>query len=139
MIAVPKNVPIPFRDYFGSERLYRAQTAKSQWYLRSTVDNYTTHNGFVQQGALPSPGLRTHNNYLSLVLANQFVFAQTLLGGILFNASGLRLTQTRNSDLGFALAFPFSSTSLTVQAPWVTSLVPALQSVHHSRLRLEFV
>jgi hypothetical protein len=30
------------------------------------------------------------------------------------NASGLHLTQSRNSDLGFALAFPFSSTALTV-------------------------
>ena len=113
-IEVPKNVPIPFRDYFGSERLDWAQTAKSQWYLRSIVDNYTTHNGLVQQGTLPSTGLLMHNNYLSLVLANQFVFTPTLLGRILVSASGLRLTQTRNSDLGFALAFPFSSTSLTV-------------------------
>jgi hypothetical protein len=113
-ITVPENVPIPFRDYFGSERLDWAQSTKSQWYLRGSSDSYTTHNDLVQQGTLPSTGLLTHNNYFSLVLANQYSFTPKLLGRILFNASGLHLTQTRNSDLGFALAFPFSSTSLTV-------------------------
>jgi hypothetical protein len=113
-INVPANVPIPFRDYFGSERLDWAQSAKSQWYLRGSADSYTTHNDLVQQGTLPSTGLLTHNNYLSMIVANQYAFSPTLLGRILFNASGLHLTQTRNSDLGFALAFPFSSTSLTV-------------------------
>jgi hypothetical protein len=113
-ISVPENVPIPFRDYFGSERLDWAQSTKSQWYLRGSADSYTTHNDLVQQGTLPSTGLLTHNNYFSLVLANQYSFTPKLLGRILFNASGLHLTQTRNSDLGFALSFPFSSTSLTV-------------------------
>ena len=113
-IAVPQNVPIPFRDYFGSARLDWAQSNRSQWYLRSSVDNYTTHNDLVQQGTLPSTGLLTHNNYLSLVIGNHYAFSPTLLGAALFNASGLHLTQTRNSDLGFALAFPFSSTALTV-------------------------
>ena len=37
-----------------------------------------------------------------------------MLGRLIASASGLHLTQTRNSDLGFALAFPFSSTSFTV-------------------------
>ncbi|HUB28965.1 MAG TPA: carboxypeptidase regulatory-like domain-containing protein [Terracidiphilus sp.] len=113
-IAVPQNVPIPFRDYFGSARLDWAQSNRSQWYLRSSVDNYTTHNDLVQQGTLPSTGLLTHNNYMSLVIGNHYAFSPTLLGAALFNASGLHLTQTRNSDLGFALAFPFSSTALTV-------------------------
>jgi len=113
-IGVPQNVPIPFRDDFGSERLDWAQSNQSQWYLRSSVDSYTTHNDLVQQGTLPSTGLLTHNNYLSLVVGNHYAFSPTLLGSALFNASGLHLTQTRNSDLGFALAFPFSSTSLTV-------------------------
>jgi hypothetical protein len=113
-IAVPGNVPMPFRDYFGSQRLDWAESAKSQWYLRGSTDNYTTHNDLVQQGTLPSTGLLTHNNYLCLVIANQHAFTPTLMGRILFNASSLHLTQTRNSDLGFALAFPFSSTSLTV-------------------------
>ena len=113
-IDVPQNVPIPFRDYFGSSRLDWAQSNQSQWYLRSSVDSYTTHNDLVQQGTLPTTGLLTHNNYLSLIVGNHYTFSPSLLGTVLFNASGLHLTQTRNTDLGFALAFPFSSTSLTV-------------------------
>ncbi len=113
-ISVPATVPIPFRDFFASERLDWAQSSKSQWYLRGSADTYTTHNDLVQQGTLPSTGLLTHNNYFSLVVADEYAFTPTLLGRALFNASGLHLTQTRNSDLGFALAFPFSSTSLTV-------------------------
>ena len=113
-IAVPPNVPIPFRDYFGSLRFDFAQSEKSRWFLRSSTDSYTTHNNLVQQGTLPSTGLLTHNNYFSLVLGNQYTFAPNLLGKFVFNASGLHLTQSRNSTLGFALAFPFSSTALTV-------------------------
>lgn len=113
-IATPASVPIPFRDYFGSVRLDWSQTARSQWFLRASTDNYTTHNSLVQQGTLPSTGLLSHNNYLSLVIGHQFIFSPNLLGKLVVNASGLHLTQTRNSDLGFALAFPFSSTALTV-------------------------
>jgi hypothetical protein len=113
-ITVPANVPIPFRDTLGLLRFDWAQTKKSTWFLRNSVDTYTTHNDLVQQGTLPSTGLLTHNNYLSLVIGNQYDFSPTLVGNFVFNASGLHLTQTRTSDLGFALAFPFSSTSLTV-------------------------
>jgi hypothetical protein len=113
-IAVPANVPIPFRDYSDSLRFDWAQSSKSKWFLRASTDSYTTHNNLVQQGTLPSTGLLTHNNYFSLVVSNQFVFSPSLLGTLVLNASGLHLTQSRNSDLGFALAFPFSSTSLTV-------------------------
>ena len=113
-IPVPASVTIPFRDSFGSERLDWAQSSRSQWYLRGSVDSYTTHNDLVQQSTLPSTGLLTHNNYMSLVIGNQFAFSGSALGRFVFNASGLHLTQTRNSQLGFALAFPFSSTSLTV-------------------------
>jgi hypothetical protein len=113
-IATPANVPIPFRDYFGSVRFDWSQSTKSQWFLRASEDDYTTHNSLVQQGTLPSTGLLTHNNYLSLVIGNQFLFSPDWLGKLVLNASGLHLTQTRNADLGFALAFPFSSTALTV-------------------------
>jgi hypothetical protein len=113
-IEVPPNVPIPFRDYFGSTRFDFVQSARSSWYLRGTSDNYTTHNNLVQQGTLPSTGLLSHNNYLSLVLGNQFVFSPNLLGSLVAAAGGLHLTQARNSNLGFALAFPFSSTSQTI-------------------------
>jgi hypothetical protein len=113
-IPVPPNVPVPFRDYLGLMRLDWLQSAKSQWHLRVSNDEYTTHNSLVQQGTLPSTGLLTHNNYLSLLIGNQYAFTPTLLGELVLNAGGLHLTQTRNSNLGFALAFPFSSTSLTV-------------------------
>ncbi len=113
-IAVPPNVPIPFRDYFGSSRFDYTQSQRSSWYLRGTVDNYTTHNSLVQQGTLPGTGLLSHNNYLSTVLGNQFVYSPNLLGSLVVAAVGLHLTQVRNSDLGFALAFPFSSTSQTI-------------------------
>ncbi len=36
------------------------------------------------------------------------------MGNLVLDASLLHLTQTRNSNLGFALAFPFSSTALTI-------------------------
>src|SRR5271163_1154581 len=113
-IAVPPNVPIPFRDYFSLARVDWSQSASSQWFLRASNDTYTTHNNLVQQGTLPSTGLLTHNNYLSLVIGNQFTFTPSWLGKLVLNASGLHLTQSRNSNLGFALAFPFSSTALTI-------------------------
>ena len=113
-IAVPQNVPIPFRDYLGSLRFDWAQSAKSQWFLRTSEDNYLTHNNLVQQATLPSTGLTTHNNYWNTVISNTYAFSPTWLGTFVFDASELHLTQARNSTLGFALAFPFSATSLTV-------------------------
>jgi hypothetical protein len=113
-IAVPQNVPIPFRDYIGSLRFDLAQSAKSQWFLRASEDSYITHNALVQQATLPSTGLTTHNNYFNTVISNTYAFSPTWLGTFVFDASELHLTQTRNSTLGFALQFPFSLTSLTV-------------------------
>ena len=113
-IAVPATVPIPFRDYIGSVRFDWAQSAKSQWFLRTSEDSYLTHNALVQQATLPSTGLTTHNNYWNTVLSNTYAFSPTWLGNLVLDASLLHLTQTRNSDLGFALAFPFSSTALTI-------------------------
>jgi hypothetical protein len=113
-IPVPATVPIPFRDYMGSMRFDWAQSSKSQWFLRTSQDSYLTHNNLVQQATLPSTGLTTHNNYWNTVLSNTYAFSPTWLGNLVLDASLLHLTQTRNSDLGFALAFPFSATSLTV-------------------------
>jgi hypothetical protein len=113
-IAVPTNVPIPFRDYMGSLRFDFAQSSKSQWFLRTSEDSYVTHNALVQQGTLPSTGLTTHNNYWNTVLSNTYTFSPTWLGTLVLDASLLHLTQTRNSDLGFALAFPFSTTTQTI-------------------------
>jgi hypothetical protein len=113
-IAVPSFVPIPFRDFLASERLDWTQSSRSAWFLRGSVDSYTTRNDLVQQGTLPSTGLLTHNHYFNVVAGNQYAFSPAWLVQSVFAASGLHLTQTRNSNLGFALAFPFSSTTLTV-------------------------
>jgi len=113
-IAVPSHVPIPFRDSMASLRFDWAQSSKSNWFLRASADSYLTHNALVQQGTLPSTGLTTHNNYWNVALSNTYAFNSTWLGNLVLDASLLHLTQTRNSNLGFALAFPFSSTALTV-------------------------
>jgi len=113
-ITVPQTVPIPFRDYIGSLRFDWAQSTNSQWFLRTSADSYLTHNNLVQQATLPSTGLTSHNNYWNTVISNTYAFSPTWLGTFIFDASELHLTQTRNSTLGFALAFPFSSTTLTV-------------------------
>ena len=113
-ITVPQTVPIPFRDYLGSVRFDWAQTTRSQWFLRVSEDNYLTHNNLVQQATLPSTGLTSHNNYWNSVISNTFAFSPTWLGTFVFDAGALHLTQERNSKVGFALAFPFSATSLTV-------------------------
>ena len=113
-IPVPPNVPVPFRDYLATTRFDWSQSQKSQWFLRAAIDNYITHNALVQQAALPSTGLEQHNNYMNMVISNQYTFSPTWLGSFVFDASGLHLTEARNSDLGFALAFPFTSTSQTI-------------------------
>jgi hypothetical protein len=113
-IPVPATVPVPFRDYISSLRFDWAQSSKSQWFLRTSQDSYITRNALVQQATLPSTGLTTHNNYWNSALSNTYTFSSTWLGTLVLDASLLHLTQTRNSNLGFALAFPFSSTALTV-------------------------
>src|SRR6267154_669008 len=113
-IAVPKSVPVPFRDYLATTRFDWAQSSSSHWFLRAAVDNYVTHNAMVQQAALPSTGAASHNNYMSLVINNQYAFSSTWIGSFVFNASSLHLTAARNSNLGFALDFPFTSTRSTI-------------------------
>ena len=113
-IPVPATVPIPFRDYLSSLRLDWAQSPKSTWFLRASQDSYLTHNALVQQATLPSTGLITHNNYWNVALGNTYTFNSNWLGNLVLDASLLHLTQTRNSDLGFAIQFPFSVTALTV-------------------------
>ena len=51
---------------------------------------------------------------MNLVLSNQFTWSPTWVGSFVFSAGGLHLTEARNSDLGFALAFPFTATSATI-------------------------
>jgi hypothetical protein len=113
-IDTPKNVPVPFRDRLGTARVDWAQSLQSQWFFRFAIDNYTTHNDLVQQAALPSTGVTSHSNYWNFLLNNQFSFSPKWLGSFIFEASELQHTEARTSQIGYALAFPFSSTSQTV-------------------------
>ena len=113
-IAVPDTVGVPFRDSLATFRLDWAQSEASRWFLRGAMDSYTMRNALVQQGALPSTGATSHNNYFSLVLGQQFTFSPSWFGSLVLNASALHLTQSRNVQLGFALAFPFTTTSSAI-------------------------
>jgi len=113
-IQVPNFVKIPFRDYLPFTRLDWSQSSRSQWFLRAAIDNYTTNSFLVQQAALPSTGANWHSNYMNLVLGHQYIFNPTWIGSFTFDASYLHMTEARDSSLGFALAFPFSSTSQTI-------------------------
>ena len=113
-IANPNFVPIPFRDYMGTVRFDWSQSQNSSWFLRASEDSYVTNNNLVQQGTLPSTGLLTHDNYWNVALSNTYTFNSNTVGTLVLDASLLHLTQTRNSNLGYALAFPFSSTALTI-------------------------
>ena len=113
-IPVPRSAPVPFRDVLGSTRFDWSQSERSQWFLRASGDNYTTGNDLVQQATLPSTGAASHSNYLNFVLNQQYTFSPTWLGSFTFGASYLHHTERRNANLGFALAFPFSSTSQTI-------------------------
>jgi outer membrane receptor protein involved in Fe transport len=113
-IPVPLSVPVPFRDYIGMVRFDWAQSGRSNWFFRASTDSYLTRNALVQQGTLPSTGTTAHNNYFNFDISNQFTFSPTWAGTLVLAASTLHLTQTRNSNLGFALAFPFTSTSHTI-------------------------
>jgi carboxypeptidase family protein/TonB-dependent receptor-like protein len=113
-IPVSDFARVPFRDYLASTRLDWSQSNRSQWFLRAAIDNYTTNNFLVEQATLPSTGADWHSNYMSLVLGHQFIFSPTWVGSLTLDASYLHMTEARNSDLGFALAFPFSSTAQTI-------------------------
>src|SRR5712692_344563 len=113
-IEVPKNVLVPFGDYLANMRLDWAQSDKSHWFLRASADSYLTRNAMVQQAALPSTGATSHNNYFNLVVGHQYTFNPYWFGSFVFNASVLHLTAARNSNLGFALDFPFTSTRSTI-------------------------
>jgi outer membrane receptor protein involved in Fe transport len=113
-ITVPANVPVPFRDWMPLARLDWSQSTRSQWFLRLALDRYSTGNDLVQQATLPSTGVTSRAHYFNLALNQQYAFSPTWLGSFTFGASTLQNTETRNQQLGFALAFPFSSTYRTI-------------------------
>jgi len=98
----------------GSLRFDYAQSSRSQWFLRGSLDNYTTNNDLIQQATLPSTGATSGSKYENIVLGNTFVFSPTWVGSFTFDASYLHHTESRNDYQGFALAFPFSSTFHTI-------------------------
>jgi len=113
-IAAPPYVPVPFRDYLGATRFDWTESTRSQWFLRAATDNYHTRNDLVQQATLPSTGATSVSRYWSFALGNQFTFSPTWLGSLILGAGYLHHTEARNSNLGFTLAFPFSSTSSSI-------------------------
>jgi len=113
-IAVPTVVPVPYIAWIGMQRFDWSQSDKSHWFLRGAMYNGVTNNGLVQQGTLPSTGATEYDNYWNGVLSNQYAFSPSWLGSFVFDASYLHGTATRNGYLGFAMAFPFSSTSKTI-------------------------
>jgi hypothetical protein len=112
-IDVPTSVPVPFRDTLFSTRVDWFQSERSQWFVRGSFDGNHTRNDLIQQGALPSTGAFTRSNYYSFLVNNQFQFNSNWSGTFTFQASKFHHTKERNSHLGLALAFPFSTTTLT--------------------------
>jgi hypothetical protein len=113
-IPVPSSVAVPFHDLMGTARLDWAQSPRSQWFVRLAGDTYRTGNDLVQQATLPSTGATSDSSYFNGVLSHQFVFNPAWLGSFTFGASVFKRTETRNQNLGFALAFPFSSNARTI-------------------------
>jgi Carboxypeptidase regulatory-like domain/TonB dependent receptor len=113
-IDVPPFVSVPFYDYLGTLRFDWAQSARSEWFIRAATDRYTTFNDLVQQASLPSTGATSRSNYLNLLVSQHYTFSPTWLGSLVLEASGLHRTETRTDELGFALAFPFTSTASTI-------------------------
>ncbi|MCU1331474.1 MAG: Oar protein [Candidatus Angelobacter sp.] len=112
-IPVPTSVSTPFHDSIFSTRLDFNQSDRSHWFLRGAFDLNDTKNDLVHEGALPSTGFDTTSHYYSLLLSNQMEFTPEWIGNFVFQASDFHHVKVRNSNLGFGLAFPFSSTILT--------------------------
>ncbi|HWX56022.1 MAG TPA: carboxypeptidase regulatory-like domain-containing protein [Verrucomicrobiae bacterium] len=112
-IAVPASVSTPFHDTLFSTRFDFKQSERSQWFLRGAFDLNQSKNDLVHEGALPSTGFRTTSHYFSVLLNNQYEFTPDWIGDFVLQMSGFDHVKVRNSDLGFGLAFPFSSTVLT--------------------------
>ena len=112
-IPVPSSVSTPFHDTLFSARVDFRQSERSYWFVRGAFDRNDTKNDLVHEGALPSTGFTTTSNYYSVLLSNQMEFSPTWIGNFVAQVSGFHHVKTRNSNLGFGLAFPFSTTVLT--------------------------
>jgi carboxypeptidase family protein/TonB-dependent receptor-like protein len=111
--AIPSSAAVPFRDTLFSTRADWAQSSRSQWFVRGSLDRNYTRNDLLQQGALPSTGAATTSNYYNVLVNNQFQFSNSWLGTLTLEASGFHHTKVRNSTIGEALNFPFTVSFLT--------------------------
>jgi outer membrane receptor protein involved in Fe transport len=111
--AIPSSVPVPFRNTLFSTRLDWMQSARSQWFVRGSLDRNHTQNDLLQQGALPSTGATTTSNYYNVLLDNQLQFSPAWLGTLTLEASGFHHSKVRNSEIGEAFNFPFTVSFLT--------------------------
>ena len=111
-IDVPASTPAPFRDQIFDARLDWKQSDRSSWFFRGAFDLNNTQNNLVEQASLPSTGATTGARCANVLANQQMEFNPSWAGSLTVEASLSRNRQTRNSNLGFALAFPFSSTYL---------------------------
>src|SRR6266849_2227353 len=81
-IAVPTNVPVPFRDNLFDVRLDWSQSTNAQWFLRASLDRNRTQNDLVQQAALPSTGSTSTSNYFNILLGQQYRFSPNWQGAL---------------------------------------------------------
>jgi hypothetical protein len=112
-INVPSSVTVPFRDSLFNSRADWRQSQHSDWFLRFSLDRNLTNNDLVQQGSLPNTGFATHSNYYNVLLSNHFTMGSEWLGALVVESSLFNHHKLRNSNLGFALAFPFTTTAIT--------------------------
>ncbi|HXB56104.1 MAG TPA: TonB-dependent receptor [Vicinamibacteria bacterium] len=113
-ISIPSSVPVLFRDSIFSTRVDWRQSDRSEWFLRGATDRYHTANDLLQQATLPSTGAYSRSNYWNVLLHNDFQFNQSWLGVLTLQANSFHRSLERNSNYGFALAFPFSTTQSTI-------------------------
>jgi hypothetical protein len=111
--TIASSVAQPYRETLFSSRIDWKQSARSQWFIRASLDRNHTKNDLLQQGALPSTGATTNSNYYNVLLSNQFQFLPATLGMLTLEASGFHHTKARNSTIGEAFDFPFTVNFLT--------------------------
>jgi len=112
-ISVPSSVTVPFRDSLFNSRIDWQQSQRARWFFRFALDRNTTQNDLVQQGALPSTGFSTRSNYYNFLVSQQLSFGPRWQGSLVLDGSLFDHNKVRNSNIGLALAFPFSTTVLT--------------------------
>ncbi len=113
-INVPSSATVPFHENLFTIRADWNQSQRSQWFSRFGLDQYKTQNDLVQQGTLPGTGATSKSRFFNLVVGNQFQFSPNTVGSLTLSAQNFHITRDPNSHLGFALAFPFSSTFHTI-------------------------